>query len=103
VVSNLAALAGALGHHRPVHAWVRTVRQNLRSGDGKSAEGIPFPAPRGWLMRLAERCCVMTPTPYRATTDQLGRTDFDGASDGVMARLCVRHRLVEVADAGQPR
>ena len=95
VASHLAALSGALDwaaaaqHAAP---WVQAVRQNpppfwameslLKEYPISSAEGLA-------LMRLAEALLRVpdADTAIALTADQLGRADFDGASDGVMARL----------------
>ena len=96
VVSNhLTALAGALDWAAAAHhaaPWVQAVRQNpppfwaleslLKEYPISSAEGLA-------LMRLAEALLRVpdADTAIALTADQLGRADFDGASDGVMARL----------------
>ena len=99
VASHLAALSSALDwaaaaeHARP---WVQAVRQNpppfwameslLKEYPISSAEGLA-------LMRLAEALLRVpdADTAIALTADQLGRADFDGATDGassgVMARL----------------
>lgn len=72
--------------------WVQAVRDNpppfwameslLKEYPISSAEGLA-------LMRLAEALLRVpdAETAIALTADQLGRADFDGASDGVMARL----------------
>ena len=91
----LAVLDGALDWAAavlPAQPWVQAVRQNpppfwameslLKEYPISSAEGLA-------LMRLAE-ALLRVPDAVTAsalTADQLGRADFEGASDGVMARL----------------
>ena len=91
-VNKLAAAldwAAAAPLARP---WVQAVRDNpppfwameslLKEYPISSAEGLA-------LMRLAEALLRVpdAETAIALTADQLGRADFDGASDGVMARL----------------
>ena len=95
VASHLQALSGALDWAAAVQSaqpWVQAVRDNpppfwameslLKEYPISSAEGLA-------LMRLAEALLRVpdTETAIALTADQLGRADFDGASDGVMARL----------------
>ena len=91
-ISVVTALAHALSLDWPAviaHAgpWVQQVRANpapfwameslLREYPISSAEGLA-------LMRLAEALLRVpdAPTAIALTADQLGRADFDGASDG---------------------
>ena len=95
VASHLAALSGALdwaAAAQRAQPWVQAVRDNpppfwameslLKEYPISSAEGLA-------LMRLAEALLRVpdADTAIALTADQLGRADFDGASDGVMARL----------------
>ena len=95
VAQRLAALQGALDWAAAAHVaapWVRAVRENpppfwameslLKEYPISSAEGLA-------LMRLAEALLRVpdAETAIALTADQLGRADFDGAGDGVMARL----------------
>ena len=95
VTGHLQQLAGALDWAAAVPLalpWVQAVRENpspfwameslLREYPISSNEGLA-------LMRLAEALLRVpdAETAIALTADQLGRADFDGASDGVMARL----------------
>ncbi len=95
VAADLQRLAGALDWAAAAHSaqpWVQAVRDNpppfwameslLKEYPISSAEGLA-------LMRLAEALLRVpdAETAIALTADQLGRADFDGASDGVMARL----------------
>ena len=95
VASQLQRLSGALdwaAAAQSAQPWVQAVRKNpppfwameslLREYPISSAEGLA-------LMRLAEALLRVpdTETAIALTADQLGRADFDSASDGVMARL----------------
>ncbi|HQR99400.1 MAG TPA: L-glutamate gamma-semialdehyde dehydrogenase [Polaromonas sp.] len=95
VARHLQALAGALDWAAAVplaQPWVQAVRDNpppfwameslLKEYPISSAEGLA-------LMRLAEALLRVpdAETAIALTADQLGRADFDGASDGMMARL----------------
>ncbi len=96
VVSRcLAQLEGALDWASavvPAQPWVQAVRDKpppfwameslLKEYPISSAEGLA-------LMRLAEALLRVpdAETAIALTADQLGRADFDGAGDGVMARL----------------
>jgi RHH-type proline utilization regulon transcriptional repressor/proline dehydrogenase/delta 1-pyrroline-5-carboxylate dehydrogenase len=95
VSSHLQKLASALDWAAAVpvaRPWVQAVRDNpppfwameslLKEYPISSAEGLA-------LMRLAEALLRVpdAETAIALTADQLGRADFDGASDGVMARL----------------
>ena len=95
VTSQLQRLSGALDWAAAAETakpWVRAVRKNpppfwvmeslLKEYPISSAEGLA-------LMRLAEALLRVpdTETAIALTADQLGQADFDGASDGVMARL----------------
>ncbi|OOG45192.1 L-glutamate gamma-semialdehyde dehydrogenase [Polaromonas sp. A23] len=95
VSSHLQKLASALdwAAAAPVaRPWVQAVRDNpppfwameslLKEYPISSAEGLA-------LMRLAEALLRVpdAETAIALTADQLGRADFDGASDGMMARL----------------
>ncbi|MDB5931122.1 MAG: L-proline dehydrogenase, partial [Polaromonas sp.] len=95
VTSHLQRLAGALdwaAAAQIAQPWVQAVRKNpppfwameslLREYPISSAEGLA-------LMRLAEALLRVpdAETAIALTADQLGRADFDGAGDGVMARL----------------
>ncbi|WP_096669331.1 L-glutamate gamma-semialdehyde dehydrogenase [Polaromonas sp. AET17H-212] len=95
VARHLQALAGALDWAAAAplaRPWVQAVRNNpppfwameslLKEYPISSAEGLA-------LMRLAEALLRVpdAETAIALTADQLGRADFDGASDGVMARL----------------
>ena len=95
VSSCLTALEGALDWAAaalPAHPWVQAVRNNpppfwameslLKEYPISSAEGLA-------LMRLAEALLRVpdAETAIALTADQLGRADFEGAGDGVMARL----------------
>jgi RHH-type transcriptional regulator, proline utilization regulon repressor / proline dehydrogenase / delta 1-pyrroline-5-carboxylate dehydrogenase len=95
VARNLSHLQGALdwaaasGQAQP---WVQAVRDNpppfwameslLKEYPISSAEGLA-------LMRLAEALLRVpdVETAIALTTDQLGRADFDGSGDAVLARL----------------
>jgi RHH-type transcriptional regulator, proline utilization regulon repressor / proline dehydrogenase / delta 1-pyrroline-5-carboxylate dehydrogenase len=95
VAQGLASLQGALDWAqaaRQAQPWVQAVRDNpppfwameslLKEYPISSAEGLA-------LMRLAEALLRVpdVETAIALTTDQLGRADFDGASDAVLARL----------------
>ncbi|MFC5522028.1 L-glutamate gamma-semialdehyde dehydrogenase [Polaromonas jejuensis] len=95
VSCRLEALSGALdwaAASQSAQPWVQAVRDNpppfwameslLKEYPISSAEGLA-------LMRLAEALLRVpdAETAIALTADQLGRADFDGASDGVMARL----------------
>ncbi|MGA8787126.1 MAG: proline dehydrogenase family protein, partial [Polaromonas sp.] len=95
LAGQLQRLAGALDWAAAAQAarpWVQAVRLHpppfwameslLKEYPISSAEGLA-------LMRLAEALLRVpdTETAIALTADQLGRADFDGASDGVMARL----------------
>lgn len=95
VSSHLKKLASALDWvaSAPLaRPWVQAVRDNpppfwameslLKEYPISSAEGLA-------LMRLAEALLRVpdAETAIALTADQLGRADFDGASDGMMARL----------------
>jgi RHH-type proline utilization regulon transcriptional repressor/proline dehydrogenase/delta 1-pyrroline-5-carboxylate dehydrogenase len=95
VASQLQRLSGALDWAAAAHAaqpWVQAVRKNpppfwameslLKEFPISSAEGLA-------LMRLAEALLRVpdSETAIALTADQLGRADFNSASDGVMARL----------------
>ena len=95
VAGQLNRLAGALDWAAAAQAaqpWVKAVRKHpppfwameslLKEYPISSAEGLA-------LMRLAEALLRVpdTETAIALTADQLGRADFDDASDGVMARL----------------
>jgi RHH-type proline utilization regulon transcriptional repressor/proline dehydrogenase/delta 1-pyrroline-5-carboxylate dehydrogenase len=95
VAAHLQRLAGALDWAAAAHSaqpWVQAVRDNpppfwameslLKEYPISSAEGLA-------LMRLAEALLRVpdAETAIALTADQLGRADFDGAGDGVMARL----------------
>ncbi|SDN74882.1 L-glutamate gamma-semialdehyde dehydrogenase [Polaromonas sp. JS666] len=95
VAGQLRSLAGALDWAAAAHSaqpWVQAVRDNpppfwameslLKEYPISSAEGLA-------LMRLAEALLRVpdAETAIALTADQLGRADFDGAGDGVMARL----------------
>lgn len=95
VARHLQALAGALDWAAAAplaQPWVQAVRNNpppfwameslLKEYPISSAEGLA-------LMRLAEALLRVpdAETAIALTADQLGRADFEGASDGVMARL----------------
>lgn len=95
VSSHLQKLASALDWAAAAplaRPWVQAVRDNpppfwameslLKEYPISSAEGLA-------LMRLAEALLRVpdAETAIALTADQLGRADFDGASDGVMARL----------------
>jgi RHH-type transcriptional regulator, proline utilization regulon repressor / proline dehydrogenase / delta 1-pyrroline-5-carboxylate dehydrogenase len=95
VAGHLQGLAGALDWAAAAHSaqpWVQAVRDNpppfwameslLKEYPISSAEGLA-------LMRLAEALLRVpdAETAIALTADQLGRADFDGAGDGVMARL----------------
>ncbi len=95
VARHLQALAGALDWAAAAplaRPWVQAVRNNpppfwameslLKEYPISSAEGLA-------LMRLAEALLRVpdAETAIALTADQLGRADFEGASDGVMARL----------------
>ena len=95
VASQLQRLSGALDWAavaQTAQPWVQAVRKNpppfwameslLKEYPISSAEGLA-------LMRLAEALLRVpdTETAIALTADQLGRADFDGASDGVMVRL----------------
>ena len=113
VAGHLAALSGALDWSaaaRHAQPWVHAVRQNpppfwameslLKEYPISSAEGLA-------LMRLAEALLRVpdADTAIALTADQLGRADFDGASDGVMARLSASAIGLSkkfLPEAGQP-
>jgi RHH-type proline utilization regulon transcriptional repressor/proline dehydrogenase/delta 1-pyrroline-5-carboxylate dehydrogenase len=95
VSSHLQKLASALDWAAAAplaRPWVQAVRDNpppfwameslLKEYPISSAEGLA-------LMRLAEALLRVpdAETAIALTADQLGRADFDGAGDGVMARL----------------
>lgn len=95
VSSHLQKLATALDWAAAAplaRPWVQAVRDNpppfwameslLKEYPISSAEGLA-------LMRLAEALLRVpdAETAIALTADQLGRADFDGAGDGVMARL----------------
>src|SRR4051812_190653 len=95
VASQLRGLGGALDWAAAAHSaqpWVQAVRDNpppfwameslLKEYPISSAEGLA-------LMRLAEALLRVpdAETAIALTADQLGRADFDGASDGALARL----------------
>ncbi|MDB5929944.1 MAG: L-glutamate gamma-semialdehyde dehydrogenase, partial [Polaromonas sp.] len=95
VTSHLQRLAGALDWTTAAQLaqpWVQAVRKNpppfwameslLKEYPISSAEGLA-------LMRLAEALLRVpdAETAIALTADQLGRADFEGAGDGVMARL----------------
>ncbi|MDB5868681.1 MAG: L-glutamate gamma-semialdehyde dehydrogenase, partial [Polaromonas sp.] len=95
VASHLQQLAGALDWRAVAESarpWVQAVRRHpppfwameslLQDYPISSAEGLA-------LMRLAEALLRVpdAETSIALTADQLGRADFDGAGDGVMARL----------------
>ena len=113
VASHLAALSSALdwaAAAQRAQPWVQAVRDNpppfwameslLKEYPISSAEGLA-------LMRLAEALLRVpdADTAIALTADQLGRADFDGASDGVMARLSASAIGLSkkfLPDAGQP-
>ncbi len=95
VAHSLASLQGALDWAtaaQQAKPWVQAVRENpppfwameslLKEYPISSAEGLA-------LMRLAEALLRVpdVETAIALTTDQLGRADFDGAGDAVLARL----------------
>ncbi|MDI1272138.1 L-glutamate gamma-semialdehyde dehydrogenase [Polaromonas sp.] len=95
VAGHLQALAGALDWTAATplaRPWVQAVRNNpppfwameslLKEYPISSAEGLA-------LMRLAEALLRVpdAETAIALTADQLGRADFEGASDAMMARL----------------
>jgi RHH-type transcriptional regulator, proline utilization regulon repressor / proline dehydrogenase / delta 1-pyrroline-5-carboxylate dehydrogenase len=95
VARHLASLQGALdwaSASAQAKPWVQAVRDNpppfwameslLKEYPISSAEGLA-------LMRLAEALLRVpdVETAIALTTDQLGRADFDGAGDAVLARL----------------
>jgi RHH-type transcriptional regulator, proline utilization regulon repressor / proline dehydrogenase / delta 1-pyrroline-5-carboxylate dehydrogenase len=95
VAQYLATLEGALdwaAAAMQAKPWVQAVRDNpppfwameslLKEYPISSAEGLA-------LMRLAEALLRVpdVETAIALTTDQLGRADFDGAGDAVLARL----------------
>ena len=95
VARHLASLQGALDWASiaaQAKPWVQAVRDNpppfwameslLKEYPISSAEGLA-------LMRLAEALLRVpdVETAIALTTDQLGRADFDGAGDAVLARL----------------
>jgi RHH-type proline utilization regulon transcriptional repressor/proline dehydrogenase/delta 1-pyrroline-5-carboxylate dehydrogenase len=95
VAAHLQQLGGALDWAAAVplaQPWVQAVRENpppfwameslLREYPISSHEGLA-------LMRLAEALLRVPDmdTAIALTADQLGRADFDGAGDGLMARL----------------
>ncbi|HSX93054.1 MAG TPA: proline dehydrogenase family protein, partial [Hydrogenophaga sp.] len=95
LADRLAALGGALDWatvQACARPWVRAVRENpppfwamerlLTEYPISSHEGLA-------LMRLAEALLRVpdTETAIALTADQLGRADFEGASDAVIARL----------------
>jgi RHH-type proline utilization regulon transcriptional repressor/proline dehydrogenase/delta 1-pyrroline-5-carboxylate dehydrogenase len=116
VALRLASLAGALdwaaaaGTARP---WVEAVRRHpppfwameslLKEYPIASAEGLA-------LMRLAEALLRVpdAETAIALTADQLGRPDFDGATDSALARLSQaaialsKKFLPEAESAGEP-
>ena len=113
VASQLARLGGALDWEAAAQTalpWVRAVRQHpppfwameslLKEYPISSAEGLA-------LMRLAEALLRVpdTATAIALTADQLGRADFDGAGDSVMARLsagAIGLSKKLLAEAGEP-
>ncbi|MBD3893314.1 L-glutamate gamma-semialdehyde dehydrogenase [Hydrogenophaga sp.] len=95
VAQRLACLQGALDWAAAAQVaapWVRAVRENpppfwameslLKEYPISSAEGLA-------LMRLAEALLRVpdAETAIALTADQLGRADFDGATDSTLARL----------------
>jgi RHH-type transcriptional regulator, proline utilization regulon repressor / proline dehydrogenase / delta 1-pyrroline-5-carboxylate dehydrogenase len=95
VAHGLRSLEGALDWSqaaKQAKPWVQAVRDNpppfwameslLKEYPISSAEGLA-------LMRLAEALLRVpdVETAIALTTDQLGRADFDGAGDAVLARL----------------
>jgi RHH-type transcriptional regulator, proline utilization regulon repressor / proline dehydrogenase / delta 1-pyrroline-5-carboxylate dehydrogenase len=95
VAQHLATLEGALdwaAAATQAKPWVQAVRDNpppfwameslLKEYPISSAEGLA-------LMRLAEALLRVpdVETAIALTTDQLGRADFEGAGDAVLARL----------------
>ncbi|WP_411885619.1 L-glutamate gamma-semialdehyde dehydrogenase [Polaromonas sp. YR568] len=113
VASQLSGLAGALDWAAAAHSaqpWVQAVRDNpppfwameslLKEYPISSAEGLA-------LMRLAEALLRVpdAETAIALTADQLGRADFDGAGDGVMARLsasAISMSKMFLPEGGQP-
>jgi RHH-type proline utilization regulon transcriptional repressor/proline dehydrogenase/delta 1-pyrroline-5-carboxylate dehydrogenase len=95
VANRLQSLADALDWASAVHVakpWVHAVRKHpppfwameslLKEYPISSAEGLA-------LMRLAEALLRVpdAETAIALTADQLGRADFEGATDGALARL----------------
>ena len=113
VAAHLQGLVGALDWAAAAHAaqpWVQAVRDNpppfwameslLKEYPISSAEGLA-------LMRLAEALLRVpdAETAIALTADQLGRADFDGAGDGVMARLsasAISMSKMFLPEGGQP-
>jgi RHH-type proline utilization regulon transcriptional repressor/proline dehydrogenase/delta 1-pyrroline-5-carboxylate dehydrogenase len=113
VAGHLRGLAGALDWAAAAHSaqpWVQAVRDNpppfwameslLKEYPISSAEGLA-------LMRLAEALLRVpdAETAIALTADQLGRADFDGAGDGVMARLsasAISMSKMFLPEGGQP-
>jgi RHH-type proline utilization regulon transcriptional repressor/proline dehydrogenase/delta 1-pyrroline-5-carboxylate dehydrogenase len=113
VAGHLQGLAGALDWAAAAHSaqpWVQAVRDNpppfwameslLKEYPISSAEGLA-------LMRLAEALLRVpdAETAIALTADQLGRADFDGAGDGVMARLsasAIAMSKMFLPEGGQP-
>lgn len=113
VAGQLRGLAGALDWAAAAHSaqpWVQAVRDNpppfwameslLKEYPISSAEGLA-------LMRLAEALLRVpdAETAIALTADQLGRADFDGAGDGVMARLsasAISMSKLFLPEGGQP-
>jgi len=113
VAGHLRVLAGALDWAAAAHSaqpWVQAVRDNpppfwameslLKEYPISSAEGLA-------LMRLAEALLRVpdAETAIALTADQLGRADFDGAGDGVMARLsasAIAMSKMFLPEGGQP-
>jgi len=113
VAGHLQGLAGALDWAAAAHSaqpWVQAVRDNpppfwameslLKEYPISSAEGLA-------LMRLAEALLRVSDaeTAIALTADQLGRADFDGAGDGVMARLsasAIAMSKMFLPEGGQP-
>ncbi|WP_411881649.1 L-glutamate gamma-semialdehyde dehydrogenase [Polaromonas sp. YR568] len=113
VAGQLRGLAGALDWAAAAHSaqpWVQAVRDNpppfwameslLKEYPISSAEGLA-------LMRLAEALLRVpdAETAIALTADQLGRADFDGAGDGVMARLsasAISMSKMFLPEGGQP-
>ncbi|WP_341908470.1 L-glutamate gamma-semialdehyde dehydrogenase [Polaromonas sp. YR568] len=113
VATDLQRLAGALdwaAAAQSAQPWVQAVRDNpppfwameslLKEYPISSAEGLA-------LMRLAEALLRVpdAETAIALTADQLGRADFDGAGDGVMARLsasAIAMSKMFLPEGGQP-